>query len=499
MTGRSAILKGGLKLGTGQVVSQACAFLRSVILGRLISPANFGIAATFAMTFYLLDMISNLAADTLLIQSPEGDNPSFENTAHLWQAGRGLVNAILLLVIAGKASQLFGDPQAKWAFQVLAVVPLITGFTHFDKSRVQREMRFEPSVWVDVSSNVLVTLTALPLALWRRDYSAMLWVLVLQAVCSTVASFIVAERPYGWAWDSLYARKILAFGWPLTVNGLLMFLIFQGDRFVIGAANHIFRKTTYSLADLGVYSIAFGLTMAPTMMVIKVTSSLFLPSLSKVQNLRSRFDQRYLACCQALSVMAAAIAIPFMVSGGWLVTVVYGQKYAGAAGFIGWLGAMWALRIFRVGPTLAAMALGDTKNAMVSNIARTLGFVGVLLVAASGYSMAWIAACGFGGELLALAVCIWRLEREHAVLAKVCLRPAGISAAGMAAAAVWTATHIEMGGWPVAFLVSPALLMMVCLAMLLVYPQLRSDVASLVAKSRPSSSEEQAKVVARVS
>jgi len=121
-------------------------------------------------------------------------------------------------------------------------VPLISGFTHFDKSRVQRDMKFGPSVWVDVSSNVLVMVAALPLALWLRDYSAMLWVLVLQSAAVTAASHCVAERHYGWAWDRRYARKILAFGWPLIVNGLLMFLIFEGDRFVIGAANHVSRR-----------------------------------------------------------------------------------------------------------------------------------------------------------------------------------------------------------------------------------------------------------------
>src|SRR5664280_1016720 len=101
MADTSKILKGGLSLSAGQVASQACSFLRSVILGRLISPTNFGIAATFAMTFWLLDMISNLAADTLLIQSKEGDDQRFENTAHLWQAGRGVVNALVLFAVAG--------------------------------------------------------------------------------------------------------------------------------------------------------------------------------------------------------------------------------------------------------------------------------------------------------------------------------------------------------------------------------------------------------------
>lgn len=498
MSSRSLVVKGGAALGAGQIVSQACSFVRSVILGRLISPANFGIAATFALTFWLLDMISNLAADTLLIQSKEGDEPSFENTAHLWQAGRGLINAVLLFAVAGPASKLFGDPQAKWAFQVLAVVPLITGFTHFDKSRMQREMKFGPSVLVDISSSVLVTLAALPLAWWRRDYSAMLWVLILQAIGTVAASHWVAERRYGWEWDRRHAKQILAFGWPLMINGLLMFLIFEGDRFVIGAANHLFGRTTYSLADLGVYSIAFGLTMAPTMLVIKITSSLFLPILAKAQDTRSEFDRRYLSCCQALSFMAAAISIPFITAGGWVVTVVYGHKYAAAAGFIGWLGAMWGIRIFRVGPTIAAVARADTENAMISNIARTVAFVGILVVAACGYGLAWLAACGFGGEVLALAVCTWRLERQHGVPASICYKPSAVAAAGMGAAAFIAYAGMAKAGWIAALVVAPGLLVMVGLAMLVFYPDLRSLLADMISRFRASLSKVPAKAEVQV-
>ncbi len=77
MTIRSSILHGAFKLGTGQVVVQLCSFVRSVILARLISPENFGIAATFAMTFSLVEMVSNLSAQLLLVQAPDGGDAPF--------------------------------------------------------------------------------------------------------------------------------------------------------------------------------------------------------------------------------------------------------------------------------------------------------------------------------------------------------------------------------------------------------------------------------------
>ena len=480
------IFKGGLTVGLSQAVVQACSFIRNVIVARLISPQNYGIAATFAMTFYLLEMISNLGMETLLIQAEDGNEPRFEQTAHLMLVLRGLINAAFIFVLAGPISTLFGVPQARWAFRCLALTPLLKSWNHLDTFRFQREMRFGPTVTVDVSSSIFMTLAALPICWWRRDYSAMLCLLILQAASSMVMAHFVAERRYAWAWDARYARRFFTFGWPLLINGLLMYGIFQGDRFVIGAAHRLFARSSLTLTDLGVYSVAFGLTMAPTMLVANVSSTLFLPYLSSVQKVRGQFERRYHAFSQLITFVAATISIPFIVTGGWLVILIYGHKYGAAAAFIGWLGAMWALRIVRVAPTLAAMALGDTRNSMVSNIARSVALLGVVSVAATGGGLSSIAVCGFAGEVLALAVCVGRLQREHGVAAWPFLKPLALSGLGMVLAGLAAASGVARLGWVISFFVAGALILVQVSTTLFASPGLRSDLRGLALKSRPA-------------
>jgi len=302
MTTRVSFLKGGLNLGIGQVVSQASSFIKNLIMARLISPADFGIAAIFAMTFSLLEMISSLSAQALLVQCEDGEDPRFENTIHFVHATRGVLNATMILLLAGPISLLFGVPQAKLAFGCLALAPLIKGFYHLDINRFQREMRFGPFVLVDAGSNVLVTLMALPLALWLRNYWAMLWLLVAQSVCYLLGSHLVAERRYAWAWDRSYTKRMFEFGWPLLINGVLMFVIFDGDRCIIGSAHRLFPRADFTLADLGVYSVGFALVQAPANLIGNICMSLFLPLLSRAKDFRSQFEQRYLACTQIVSL-----------------------------------------------------------------------------------------------------------------------------------------------------------------------------------------------------
>jgi O-antigen/teichoic acid export membrane protein len=455
--------------------------VRSIILARLISPANFGIAATFAITFSLFEMLSNLSTDRLLVQATDGDEPKLQSTAQMLNAVRGLLNAAIIFLLAGPISRMFGVPQTRWAFQCLAVVPLTRGFTHLDSNRVQRTLRFGQSVFLDVVTNVLATLAAFPLGYWLRDYSAMLWLLVLQSVTLMVASHLVAERRYSLSWDRAYINKMTAFGWPLLINGLLMFGIFEGDRFVIGASHRLFARSIYTLGDLGVYSVAFSLTMAPTMFVANVCTSLFLPLFSQAQRSAAQFNRRYSACAQVIALVAASIAIPFIIAGGKCVVLIYGQKYEAAGSIIGWLAAMWAVRMVRVTPTLGAMALGDTVNAMISNILRSTAIVGVLAAAAFGSDLKWIAISGFVGEMMATIASLARLSRRNRVPALLCVRPVAVSGVAMLAAAL--AAAFIGKAWPLAVSVSVVFIGFTLVAMLHVSPFLRHDLQELIFRS----------------
>lgn len=480
MSTHRLIFKSGLTVGTGQVVSQALGFVRNVTVARMISPQNYGVAAFFAMTFGLVELMSSLGMENFLIQAHDGNEPRFQGTAHLLLVLRGLINASCIFLLAGPISNLFGVPQACWAFRCLALAPLIRGWNHLDTYRFQREMQFRPAVIVDIASNLVVTLLAAPLCWWLRDYSAMLWILILQAATSRIGANLAAERTYRWAWDSSVARRILAFGWPLLINGFLMYIIFDGDRFVIGAAKRLFARSSYTLVDLGVYSVAFALTTAPTTIVTNISNSLFLPMLSKVQSSQPDFQKRYAYCAQGISLVGAMIAIPFIVAGGPFVIVIYGAKYASAGCFIGWIAAMWGLRTVRGAPTVAAMALGDTRNAMVSNIARTLALPGVLLAAATGSGIVWIAISGFVGEVLALAVCVGRLQKEHRVAARLFLRPFAVSAAGIALAGIVAVAVVPHHGWLLTFSVAAGLMVLQLLLMLSVFPTLRGQLVRMI-------------------
>lgn len=402
---RRKLLQGsGLLLG-GQVIAQALAFGRNIIVARILSPEDFGIASMLVLLVTVLDMLSNLSVDRLLVQAPDGDEPAFLASAHGLQLFRGILIAIAIFVIADPVARLFKVPEARWAFQCLALVPAIRALAHLDRKRLHREMCFKGDVISETVPQAVALVLAWPLTYYLRSYSAILWILVAQAIALTVASLAVAKRPYQLSWHKEYVSRLMAFGWPLAVNGLLMSAIFQGDKFVIGS--------TYGPRDLGIYTVAFGLAMLPVLSAARVNGSLLLPLLSSRQSDALSFRKVLRNSSGLTSLCACLLAAGFVTCGPILLVLIYGEAYSAAGSVIGWLGIMQSIRLMRDVHSQAAMALGESKNPMYANLLRNVALLGMLVVAVYRLPLVWLAVVGTAGELAAMLLASQLLHRQH--------------------------------------------------------------------------------------
>ena len=395
-------LKSGVLLSGGSIASALCSFGRNIIIARLISVENFGIAATLAMTMSLIEMASNLSLDRLIVQAPDGDAPRLQAAAQAFQALRGLFGAIVLFALAGPAAALFDIPDVRWAFQTLAFVPLLRGLVHLDFARAQRKMSFGPSVWIDLGPQLIVTTIAAPLALWLNDYRVMLWTVLLQVSLYVLLSHLLAKRRYQWAWDTHIIRRMIRFGWPLLVNSLLLFGIFQGDRAIVGAS--------FSMETLGWFSAAFALALTPSQVLARVCQSFLMPMLSRVQLDPEPFLDRAHLTVQACLMIGIVVAVGFWIAGPTLLLAFYGERYLDAATVIGLLGLMQGVRLAKAGPAIVAMSRGETLTPMLANLVRMLGLLLALGAALAGFDVQVIVLCGLLGESAAMIASILLLK-----------------------------------------------------------------------------------------
>ena len=411
------LFRSTLLLTAGQAASYGLSFLRNMILARMLTKADFGLAVVFGMTISMLELAGRMSFGQQIIQAKDGDSEAFVASSHSFQFSLALVGAVLMAAFSYPLACAFKVPHLTWAFALLSLVPLARSVENLDYYRRQRKMQFLPAVLCEFVPQTVVTLAAWPLAIWLGDFRVIVVLMLAKAVLGIVMTHAIAARPYRWNWHADYFSRMWRFGWPLLINGALMFAAQQADQMVVGAF--------LTLDALANYALVVSVVSVPFFIFSQVLYSLILPMLSRVQGDPEQFRRLYRMCMTVVGLGAVWLIAPLIVTGEQLVSLLFGSKYVGAGPLMAVLGTVCAVRFFRLVPSIAAMARADTHNHLQSNICRSMGLPLAVLVAFVGGGAIGVAGAALLSEVAATLVSLLRLRHKQGIA----LRDAGAAAA----------------------------------------------------------------------
>lgn len=390
---------------SGNITATILIMIRNLLIARLISLENYGIASTFLLALAIVEMFSALGLQKQMVQAKNGDDPHFQASLQFFSVLRGVLNAVVLFLIATPLARFFGAPEVAWAYQMIALIPLLYGFMHFDVERLSRDMKFGPTALCTLVPALGGLLMVWPLHHIFDDYRILLYSLLAQVVLSIVTSHVTAKRRYRLAIDGGIMWESIRFGWPLLLNGVLMFAILYGERTIVGGE--------LGLEALALFSMGFSLALAPALVMSKSATSFFLPQLSKIEA-TDGFADLSMSAVQAHILLGNFLMVSIALLGGPFIHAILSEKYAAAIPLLTWLGVMQALRVWKVGSATVALSRAHTENAIVTNLVRVmilpLGWY-VINQGGSLLTLIWIGIAGeFIGFVLGLALALWRLS-----------------------------------------------------------------------------------------
>ena len=398
----TSLLRGGTILTVGQAVTLAISLLRNLFIAKLIGEVNFGVGGMFAVTMTAVELASDVGVQKQVIQSKQADEPSFLATAHSLSVLRGFLVAFVIFLFARPSALWFDVPEATWAFQLLPLVPLGRAFINLDIFRQHRELNFRPYIYSEIASQAAALLVGISVALQTRSYDAVLYAILTQSFVSATSSHFLTSAPFRFGWDRQHVGKMISYGWPLMFSGLLMILGTLSDRFIIGPA--------FGALLFGNYELVIRLTNAPMLGLTKVLNGLVLPILSKHES-STELEFKYSVVTRITATIAGLFAVICLFVLPRFIELFYQNEYGPAVNLAGVVGVLMAVRLIRIVPAQAQLALADTKGLLVANICRGLAISIVAFVAFQGVSIETAVMFLIMGEILALGCSIMWLWR----------------------------------------------------------------------------------------
>lgn len=383
---------------SSNVTGSIILMIRNLLIADMLSLEDYGIGSTFVMAMAIIEMLSEVGLQQQMVQASGGNDERFQAALHGFKLIRGAINAAILLALAPLIAGFFRQPELTWAYQVIACVPLIMAFGHSDVTRLRRQMRFGPNFIVNTVPKLVSTFAVWPLFLLLPDYRLMIAVLILQGLGFVICTFVVSERRYRVAFDRAFMTQSMRFGWPLLLNGVLMFAVFNGERMIVGRE--------LGMVDLAILAMGLSLSLTPVLTLSSAAASFFMPQLAARKADRGAFLGLSGATFQGHFILSGGAVLGIAVLGGPFLHFLLGAKYAAAIPLLSWLAVMQGIRLSKGGSSTVAMAQGLTGNSMLGNLPRVLLLPVAWYVLLQGGSLLEVIALGILGEALGFVVAL---------------------------------------------------------------------------------------------
>lgn len=375
----------------------AVGVVTSAILARNLGADDYGVVGIAMIVIGFLGRFSDIGMGAALVQRRKLDDRALASAQFL-----NLILAAGLTLCALLAAPftpiIFKNPEASKVVAVLSGSFLITAIGFLPTALLTREMRFGTLRAPLVTGALVRGVVSVVLALTGWKY----WSLVIGTLIGNLTTSLLLRffHPIHakWRLDRSVASELLRFGLPICFSGVLVFLVFNIDNFVIGS----FLGTK----QLGYYTIALTWATYGCSTVYETVHSVLFPRFSQSQHSRAELSRMYQRSLRAVVfIVVMANAVLFTVAPEFLFVVL-------GKGSPRWLPSLVPFEILLIYGALRAsmepvgnvvMALGQSKlllRAVVLPIVVELsllpfvvprwGLPGAAIVVTAAYSLQWI-------------------------------------------------------------------------------------------------------------
>lgn len=321
------IIQGTLLTVAMRWTDRLIGLVSTLVLARLLVPADFGVIAMASLVIALADVFFDLGVYVTLIQRQD---PSREHFNTAWTMGliQAAVAATVLFIAAPYAAIYFREPRVEDVIKVLGLSLLATGCENVGVVNFQKEMRFGRDFLFLFSkrfSGFVVTLVA---AWILRSY----WALII----GTVAGRLVGVACSYWMHPM---RPRLSLSKFRDIFGMSQWLLVRtAGGYLEGQLHHFVVGRRENATVMGAFAIAGDIAVMPSSELLMPINRVLFPAFVKVKEDLEELKRVFLVAQNVQILVAlpagaglalvAQEAISLMLGDKWLMAVPFVQILA---------------------------------------------------------------------------------------------------------------------------------------------------------------------------
>jgi PST family polysaccharide transporter len=366
------VAKGAAWMVSLRLTVRLIGLLNTVILARLLVPEDFGLVALATMFMGALEVFSHFGFDVVLIRDQDSDTRLY-NTAWTLSIIRGIVLAILLLVLAAPAGAFLEDARLEGIIYFLAFATFADGIQNIGVVDFRKKLMFHKEFVYMVSEKIGMVAITIPLALLWRDYWALVAGIIAGRWIRVTLSYVLhAYRPRP---SLAHWREIIGFSKWLLMNNMFQFIYSRADTFVIGKL--------LGATSVGLYSVAYELSNLATSELVAPIRRAIYPGYAQLVAHPDQFKKSFLDSFALIVALATPIAAGIGLTAEPMVWILLGEKWLDAIPLMRILAFYGLIVVCTANAWPALIALGRPQVVAWISLGSAVVLVPLLIYAVS--------------------------------------------------------------------------------------------------------------------
>lgn len=365
------------------VTIQASRIASGVVLVRLLTPRDYGIAGMALLAWSLVLAFADLGMGAGLVQRREISEED-RSTVFWTSALVGVVLAGSGIALAGPLADFFGQPSVRPLFMVVSVSFLFLSLQMTQASLLQRAMDFR-AIGLRL---MIATVGAGAVGVAVAALGGGAWSLIAQALTmaflSTALLWLLSDWRPRLSFSAASLRDLGGFGVTVLGSRILNYAQTNVDNLLVGRF--------LGSSALGLYSVGYNVILVPMQRLIVPIQDALFPALSRIQDDKPRMARVWLRTTRAVGAVTAPAMLGIVVVAPDFVDVVLGRRWSGAVPVVQILAFVSLLQSFTAVASRALIALNRATTVLRISLFST-----VLSVGAFALGIRWgivgVAAC----------------------------------------------------------------------------------------------------------
>ncbi len=361
-----------------RVATRILSFVKIAVLARILTPAQFGIFGIASLVLTLLELLTETGVNIFLIQSKK-DISEYINSAWVVSIIRGSIISCLIFLSSPFIIQFFRTPDALSILLLISLVPFLRGFINPAVVGLQKELQFKKEFLYRVTVFFTDASVAIIAALITKSVFSLVYGLIAGVLFEIVLSFLLIKPRPKFSLKDGYFRQIFHSGKWVTAYGIFHYFAQQGDTITVGKL--------LGTSALGVYDMAYKISILPLSEIGDVVSRVVFPVYAKIEGDRDRLKRAFIKSFTSIIITASILGLFIFLFSRQIILVLLGSN---------WLMAEPVLQILAIYGVLLAisgfastvfLATGNQRYVTMMTFFRFLGLISTIYPFVSMYGL----------------------------------------------------------------------------------------------------------------